>query len=140
MGVSVLLNKLQGVKRVAADKWVACCPAHADKNPSLAIRALDDGRILLKCFAGCDVDEVVGAMGLELSDLFPPRLTSHHHPKERRPFTGDDALRAIDFEASVVYLAACDLARGKTLSEADRARLGIAAQRINEAMGAVWVN
>lgn len=140
MGVNHLLGKLDGVKRVAADKWVACCPAHADKNPSLAIRVLNDGRILLKCFAGCDVGEVVAAMGLELSDLFPPRPTSHHHPKERRPFTGDDALRAIDFEAAVVYVAACDLAAGKVLTEDDRARLRIAAERIQAAMGAIWAN
>jgi putative DNA primase/helicase len=34
--------------------WVARCPAHADRTPSLSIREAEDGRLLLHCFAGCD--------------------------------------------------------------------------------------
>lgn len=42
--------------------WLACCPAHQDKTPSLSI---DDGaneKILVKCFAGCTQQEVVAAL------------------------------------------------------------------------------
>jgi len=64
------LNKLEKV-RGKRGHWVACCPAHEDKRPSLAITETDDGRILLKCFAGCSAYEVVSAVGMDLTDLFP---------------------------------------------------------------------
>ncbi|HEV2378697.1 MAG TPA: DnaB-like helicase C-terminal domain-containing protein [Terriglobia bacterium] len=49
--------------------WVARCPAHADRTPSLTITATTD-RILLKCFAGCSTDSILAKIGLKLSDLF----------------------------------------------------------------------
>lgn len=48
------------------------CPAHEDPEPSLSIKEGDDGRALLHCFAGCSPPEIVAAMDLEMSDLFPP--------------------------------------------------------------------
>jgi len=59
-----LLNRLEKVKG-SKGRWTACCPAHADRSPSLAITALDDGRILLKCFGGCSVYEIVSAVGMD---------------------------------------------------------------------------
>ena len=47
------------------------CPAHADRSPSLQVCRTGDGKILLKCFAGCTTEAVVGALGLKMSDLFP---------------------------------------------------------------------
>lgn len=47
------------------------CPAHADRTPSLQVCCAGDGKILLKCFAGCTTEAVVGALGLKMSDLFP---------------------------------------------------------------------
>ena len=58
-----------GHVRKNGNGFVACCPAHDDKNPSLSI-VEREGKILLKCFAGCQADAVVAAMGLEMSDLF----------------------------------------------------------------------
>ncbi len=46
----------------AGRDWIARCPAHADKTPSLAIREGHDGRVLLKCHAGCTQWEVIGAL------------------------------------------------------------------------------
>ncbi len=42
--------------------WVACCPAHADKNPSLSIDEGPNGKVLLHCHAGCTQDEVIDAL------------------------------------------------------------------------------
>jgi hypothetical protein len=47
------------------------CPAHADGVPSLSVAQATDGKVLLHCFAGCEVEDVVRALGLVLSDLFP---------------------------------------------------------------------
>jgi KaiC/GvpD/RAD55 family RecA-like ATPase len=68
MHIGNLLNRLQGVKRNSAG-WMARCPAHEDKNPSLAI-AEEDGKILIHCHAGCATEDVLNAIGLYPSDLF----------------------------------------------------------------------
>lgn len=58
--------------RKAGAGWCCRCPAHDDRNPSLSIRAGDDGRALVNCHAGCTVDAVCGAIGLRPADLFIP--------------------------------------------------------------------
>jgi putative DNA primase/helicase len=45
--------------RPCAGGWVACCPAHEDRHPSLSIRAGDNGHALLKCFAGCEYPNII---------------------------------------------------------------------------------
>ena len=133
MGVDVLLSKLDKVKQRGRNNWQACCPAHADKAPSLSIRELDDGRILVHCFAGCSTHEIVQAVGMELADLFPPRDVGNTR-RERRPFPAADALRAVGFEALVVFAAAAALASGEPLSAVDRDRLILAGERIQTAL------
>ncbi len=71
MNAETLLTHLDKVQNRGGSKWMACCPAHDDKSPSLAISELSDGRILLKCFAGCCTPDVLAAVGLCMSDLFP---------------------------------------------------------------------
>lgn len=58
-------------KRSGNRQWVAQCPAHADRQPSLSLGEGEDGRALLHCHAGCSVESVVLALGLRPSDLFP---------------------------------------------------------------------
>lgn len=68
--IDKLLPRLAKVREVASSQWVARCPAHADQHPSLRIRELDDGKVLLKCWAGCSAQDICGAVGLALRDLF----------------------------------------------------------------------
>lgn len=140
MSADILLSRLDKVKRTGPGRWLACCPAHADKHPSLSIRETEDGRILVHDFSGgCSVAEIVAAVGLELSDLFPPRNDDQHYRPERRPFPAADVLRAVAFEALVVSTAAASLLAGKPFGVADRERLIRAASRINAAMAAAGV-
>lgn len=58
-------------KRGADDQTLnAKCPVHDDRAPSLSVSEGDDGRVLVHCHAGCDPQDVVRAMGLEMKDLF----------------------------------------------------------------------
>jgi hypothetical protein len=136
--VDNLLSRLDRVKQTKPDSWMACCPAHADRSASLSIRETDDGRILIHCFAGCSVHDVIGAAGLSIDELFPPRPL-HHSKPERRPFPAADVLRAIGFEAVVVAAAGVSLLAGHPFSEIDRERLILAVQRIQSAMTAAGV-
>lgn len=49
------------------------CPAHEDGRPSLSVTDKGD-KVMLHCFAGCHTDDVVAALGLQLSDLFDGEL------------------------------------------------------------------
>lgn len=142
MAADVLLAKLDGVKKTGPGRWLAKCPAHEDRRASLAIRETDDGRTLAHCFAGCSIHEVVAAAGLEISDLFPPRPAdpAHAGKPERRPFPAADILRAVAFEALVVGCAASTLGTGGVLTDDDRARLLLAARRIQAAVDAGGLN
>lgn len=62
--------------RKSGTGWTARCSGHEDKNASLSVSAGSDGRVLLKCHAGCTAEAIVGALGLKLADLFPPRPAS----------------------------------------------------------------
>ena len=126
-----ILSRLEKVKgRNGA--YTACCPAHGDKSPSLAIRELDDGRILMKCFANCSIQEIMGAIGMEIGDLFPD--TNKDLPQVKRKYYATDLLRVIEFEAWVVSVAAYTMSQGLPLSEEDRARMKKAQTRIMEAV------
>lgn len=70
MTVQEFLFRLDGVREVKGC-WKAKCPAHDDKRPSLSVAEGEDGRILLKCFAGCEPEAIVKALGLTVCDLFP---------------------------------------------------------------------
>lgn len=50
------------------------CPAHHDTKPSLVVTR-DDGKALVRCFAGCRTPAIVAALDLKMADLFsgPPQ-------------------------------------------------------------------
>ena len=64
-----ILDQLQTVKETNKG-WVACCPAHEDRQPSLSITESGDGSVLLKCHAGCETTSIVTALGMKMADLF----------------------------------------------------------------------
>jgi hypothetical protein len=129
--INNLLNALQGVKKTGPNKWIARCCAHEDKSPSLAIKELEDGRILLHCFAGCDVQSIVSAIGFELQDLFPERLEVKKG--ERRPFDAYQILECLRDEALILVLSQI---------KPDPLRVELAYERIRKAydlaMGVKW--
>lgn len=83
-----ILLRLEHYRPTGERKWMACCPAHLDRTPSLSLRELDDGKALIHCFAGCDPMDVLEAIGLRPRDLFPDdptwapkRATNGNAPK-----------------------------------------------------------
>jgi hypothetical protein len=67
-----LLAKFDYAKE-SGGHWMAKCPAHDDRTPSLSVKEGQDGAILLKCHAGCTTEAIVAALGLQMADLFPER-------------------------------------------------------------------
>ena len=83
--VEHVLERLESVRR-SGSGWTAKCPAHEDRSPSLSIAEGRDGRCLLRCFAGCEPDQIVRAIGLAMPDLFS---RDNDRPHRRPPGRGD---------------------------------------------------
>ena len=71
MTVRELLRRLERVSKTHTG-WMARCPAHEDKDPSLSISLGEDGRLLVHCFAGCSNEQIVQVMGLTMAALTLP--------------------------------------------------------------------
>lgn len=65
-----VLSSLSGVKQ-SGDKAMAKCPAHEDGSSSLSIKHLDNGKVLIHCFAGCTGEAILSAAGLSWNDIYP---------------------------------------------------------------------
>ncbi len=129
MSVQDILPLLRKVKAVGKGQWIACCPAHDDRSPSMTIRETDDGRVLIHDFAGCSVEEILGALGIGFDALFPERLPDSK--PEKLPFSPAAVLKALAHEATIVAIASADICNGKQLSKSDHERLVTAVGRIN---------
>ncbi|MDP2025873.1 DNA primase [Sulfuriferula sp.] len=135
MGADVLLSQLEKVKQTGPGRWIARCPTREDKSPSLSIREMDDGRVLLHDFGGSTPQEILAAVGLKFEDLFPERVIERGKP-EHRPFPAADILRALSLEVLIVYMAGRTLAQGTALAERDQERLLLAVARIGASLEA----
>src|SRR5690349_310102 len=78
--VAEVLTRLKDAQQTADDQWLACCPAHEDRRPSLSIGRGNDGRALLNCHAGCKPAEVAYAVGMAVGDLFVDKRTPGSGP------------------------------------------------------------
>lgn len=132
MTAQALLQRLDGVKQTAPDRWLAKCPAHQDKRASLSVRELADGRVLVHDFGGCGVDDVLGAVGLEMAELFPERIEQHSTQKAPR-IPAADILQAVAHEVEVVAIAANQIEDGDVLNDEDRSRFRLAVSRLRKA-------
>jgi hypothetical protein len=138
LGLEVVLSRLDGVQRSGAG-YRARCPACGGRTRKLSIKDADDGRVLIHCFGGCGVAEVLGSMGLQLTDLFPSRQPPAT-PEQRRAWRRacresqwGAALEVLDFEATVVHVAGRQTLAGEVLGVDDLDRLSVACDRISEA-------
>lgn len=118
--IDVLLQRLDRIKAQGSSKWVARCPAHGDKDPSLSIRETADGKVLLHCFAGCTATDITAAIGLKLHDLFPGNKQPRRDPSKR----------AARHECTVYQIGLAMQAQGVALSAEDQARFEVAKQRL----------
>lgn len=113
MRADEFLSKLKGVKSNGNRKWMACCPAHDDSDPSLGIAEARNGNILVKCFAGCSALDITNAVGLRLEDLFidayeePPMAFAQREMAKR-----DQVKKDIDYIVTWVAVYTAQWKRG----------------------------
>ncbi|MGC8519273.1 MAG: DNA primase [Steroidobacteraceae bacterium] len=134
MSSEKLLERLEGVKQTGPSRWLAKCPAHKDNTPSLSIRQLDDGRVLLHDFGGCDTQAVLDALGLNMSDLFEKRLPgtgpAGGFAPTRSRIPAADLLRVVDADITLCAILTSDFVSRGELSADDWRTFARAAARI----------
>jgi hypothetical protein len=136
MGADALIGRLHGVQG-RGPKWRAICPAHESKHKSrtLSIMETPDGRVLMRCFAGCEVEAIVGAVGMDLADLFPPKPANYSDDKRpppiRQPWTAREVIQALDIPLTEAFMLLRKIGSGARLSASERERCLIVSDAVS---------
>lgn len=90
MTINDVLPKLQKVKSTKRGHWIARCPAHDDRSPSLSISEASNGKVLVHCFTGCTYESIISALGIERCQSFtrpfvPVRKAIEEKPLDAEP-------------------------------------------------------
>jgi hypothetical protein len=128
--VEKLLSRLEGLRQSSPSQWLAKCPAHEDRSPSFSVKDAGGGLILIKCFAGCEPEAILAAVGLQFSDLFPERLPETGRHRTSMGLSPRDILEVIEHEFTVASLILAEVVESKSIDEETWARFCKAAQRI----------
>ena len=81
MQAKEFISCLRNVRRTSRG-WVGSCPGHEDKTPSLSIREGERG-LLVKCWAGCTIEQICRALNLQIGDLFFDRRIDPEDKRKR---------------------------------------------------------
>jgi hypothetical protein len=134
-----LLDRLDAVKQTGPERWLARCPAHEDRTPSLSIRQTED-KILIYCHAGCHVEDILAAVNLSFQDLYLDTSAASyaaartHGCREVKRMAR--VLDPLDHERFVLRIAREDLQAGVQHSLEDKARIMLALERVREEIAA----
>ena len=124
------MNNFDGVRETGNGQYSCRCPSHEDKSASLGIKQGDGDRILLNCFAGCDVKSILESAGLEWKDILPDNKL---YQAEKHSFNPFAVLKMIRDEVLLIGLASVDIRAGKKLSDKEHDRLLKAVGNVRDA-------
>ena len=125
-----ILSRLGHIRETGNGQWLACCPAHDDKSPSLSIRELSNATVLINCLSGCETADVLNAIALEFKDLYPrdPRSPRREYPGDR--LSGREIVSVISHELTIIEIAARTMMVDPAPSPDDAKRLALACSRV----------
>ena len=104
-----ILQRLNKVKK-SGRGYIALCPCHQDKNPSLSISQADDGRVLICCFAGCCTKDILNSLGLNWRDLYPGEMNDRQQ-KNNDAFKKRQSIEELNNQAFLGLLDFRDLTK-----------------------------
>ena len=117
-------NKLQGVRKLGENQWACQCPAHEDSDPSFYIKRAED-RWLVHCHAGCTIDEICLALGVNQSELWFDGSRRPSKPKENIDW---------ELEETIVFIGEHSIERptGRDWERYTRAKLLLARRGLHQ--------
>lgn len=92
-----VLSMLKKVKSNGNGQYSASCPCpshgngNGDRHQSLSIKEGSDGRTLIKCQAGCTLNDILSSIGLRIADISPSKQPSKLH------FDGNKIVAVYDY-------------------------------------------
>lgn len=117
MPIETFLNRLHKVKSKGKNKWVALCPCHSEKTPSLAITD-DNGVVLMHCFGcGASAPAVAEALGVDIMEIFPDSGNVAYEKQDRKLFSINQVAEALTMESTVLYLISKRMLKGEMSEE-----------------------
>lgn len=134
----LFISRLDNVKVIGKNKWVASCPSHPDSHTTLNISLGINGSPIFICRAGCSAHEVIGATGLDFSDLFETKSSLRPSKSTQPNYIPSDVFEMCVLELTTAELAIDRLLNGKMSVEASREALSKALNKlcsISEAYG-----
>lgn len=140
MSIEVFLNRLNKVTQKGNGKWLACCPVHNDKSPSLGIDD-DNGVVLIHCFGcGATGPEVADKLGIDISELFPPNNTDYenHTNQSRKYFNSGHVIDALYDEILISTIIIDGIIKDPSQAAQVKERLVTALSRISDTL--VYIN
>lgn len=132
--IQLTLSRLRKVEKKAFNSWMALCPAHEEKTPSLHVVLSENDRILLKCFGNeCSPEEILEATGLSWDAIMPARRAGEFQ-RGKRPFDALAVLQALGEDSTYILLYGASVCAGETPSPRDRQLLCEAVGRMQRAV------
>ena len=122
--LSGIASGLDKVKWCGNNRFVACCPAHDDRTPSFTANDVN-GKILVKCFAGCTQEEVIGA----LRDLGLWHTASRYQLDKQKHRKLEKKIR---FHRTILALGSNLSDQGIELSELDQTQMNKSIQFLKD--------
>lgn len=113
MSTQTILDKLNKV-RGGKGQYRAQCPAHGSDGLTLSIKEAEDGSTLLHCFAGCTAFDVMDALGLSHSEMFPDTPYERTGPSKKE-------IQQKQYEEMFIEIYKSDVSRGVKPSDEDKA-------------------
>jgi CHC2 zinc finger len=128
----------EGLTLIGKGKWRnLLCLFHDDTNPSMRVNTTTGGWVCMSCGAsggdtlayhmlahGLDFIDAAKALGA-WQDSNKPTPT-----RRARTLSARDGLELLYHDAMVLFVMGCDIGKGKTPSDADRASAAAAARRV----------
>ena len=128
-----LSTKLNKFRRISEGRYIACCPVHGDKNPSLGITLKDNGKWLINCLScGANGQAVCDVLGIDVTALFPPNDNPRYEKQPRIGFSAWQLLHAIQPDLVRLLVIANMLREIEALTEEDRAFIASLVIRLSD--------
>lgn len=125
MDIDLILSRLKKVRKTGRASWIACCPAHQDKSPSLSI-TMTENRVLAHCFGGCNNKDVVNYLGLGYAPFLPTSKKTKKGVYDEEMVRGVEAYNALQIfkeSALIMVFMAQSMVEKKVMSEIDMAKI-----------------
>jgi hypothetical protein len=125
-----ILSRLHRVKG-NGKQYRAKCPVrdHSSGDSTLSLLFNDDGRILIHCHAGCEVNDVLESIGLSLSDLYPDGAIQHFMASaQRKPVKSNRQ----QLDETILLIASEKRSRGERLTPSEIAEERQAFRRLRK--------